>query len=217
MIRSVCRSFIHINGVDARDKLSYRSHNPVKAKSENDMPKNPEAVDAATAAVAAPSRILARLAGLACALIALVTFGACSILPAEHERGPNKEPGIRLVAREPNRLTFKFVVRSKPGATAGLTFWIGDKEHTFVSAAADRGTTVLEYTPDGLIWTTECPPEGVFAKPAYLRTGPISLNDFAFRPDPLVPDADGRLPIADGARPGEPKVTIYLSIADFEP
>ena len=181
------------------------------------MARKAEAVETATAAIPEARPSPARLAGLACALLALLSFGACSILPAEHEPGPNKEAGLRLVAREPNRLTFKFVVRSKPGAQAGLTFWLGGKEHTIVSLGSERGITMLECTPDGVFWTTEWPPEGAFAKPTHMRAGPIPLSDFAFRPNPLVPDADGRLPIADGARPGEPKVTIYLSIADFEP
>ncbi|MGD0999157.1 MAG: hypothetical protein ABSA67_00545 [Candidatus Brocadiia bacterium] len=181
------------------------------------MTKKAEAVETASIAALRPRRRLARLAGLACVLLALLSFGACSILPAEHATDPARERSLRLIAREPNRLTFKFVAHSRPGAApVGLTFWLGDKEHTIISLSAERGTTVLEYTPEGLFWTTEWPPEGVFAKTGHMRAGPMPLSDFAFRPDPLVPDADGRLAIADGARPGGPKVTIYLSIADFE-
>ena len=160
---------------------------------------------------------VARVTGLACALLALLSFGACSMLPAEHAPDPIKEPSLRLIAREPNRLTFKFRAYTKPGtAPAGLTFWLGDKEYTIMSVGAEHGTTVLENTPEGLFWTTEWPAEGVFAKTAHMRSGPMLLSDFAFRPDPLVPDTYGRFAVGDGARPGQPKVTIYLSIANFD-
>ncbi len=182
------------------------------------MAKKAEAVETATVAALKLTPSLAHLAALSCALLALLSFNACSILPAEHEPGPTKGPSIRLITREPNRLTFKFVAWSKPGAApAGLTLWLGDKEHTVVSMGSERGTTMLEYTPDGVFWTAEWPPESAFGKPAHMRSGPMPLTDLAFRPDPLVPDADGRLPIADAARPGQPKLTIYLSISDCEP
>ena len=174
-------------------------------------------VETATVAALELRPRLARLTGLACALLALLSFGACSILSAEHAPEPIKDPNLRLIAREPNCLTFKFRAYSKPHtAPAGLAFWLGDREHTIMSLAAEHGTTVLENTPEGLFWTTEWPAEGIFVKAAHMRAGPMLLSDFAFRPDPLVSDAFGRLAIGDGARPGQPKVTVYLSIANLE-
>lgn len=181
------------------------------------MAKKAETVQAAAVAALEPCERLAHVAALAWALLALVSLGACSLLPAEHPPDPIKDPALQLIAREPNRLTFKFYAYSKPGtAPAGLAFWLGDKEHTIVSPGAEHGTTVLESTPEGLFWTTEWPAEGVFSKTAHMRAGPIPLNDFAFRSDPLVPDAFGRLAIADAARPGQPKMTLYLSIANLD-
>jgi hypothetical protein len=49
-----------------------------------------------------------------------------------------------------------------------------------------------------------------------MSAGTIVLSDFAFRTGPLAPGADGRIALGDGARPGQPKVTIYLSTADLD-
>jgi hypothetical protein len=179
------------------------------------MPKEVEAAASAAVAASEPSSRLTRLAALACALLAF-SFGACSALPAEHPPDPNS-PAILLIARTPNSLTFSFRAYTPSGAApAGLTLWLGDKERTIASPGAEHGTTVLESTPEGLYWTTDWPAEGVFGKNAHLRSGPIPLNDFAFRPDPLVWDAFGRLAVADGARPGQPKIALSLSIANFD-
>ncbi len=181
------------------------------------MAKKAEAVETALVAVIAPRLRLARRIGLACALLAILSLGACSLLPAEHAPDPVKDPPLRLIARTPNSLTFNFRAYSKPGAApAALAFWLGDKEHTIVTPGTEHGITVVENTPDGLFWTTEWAAEGVFAKTAHMRSGPMVLNDFAFRPDPLVPDTFGRIAVADGARPGQPKMTLYLSIANFD-
>jgi hypothetical protein len=181
------------------------------------MAAKAEAADAAPVAAVAPRLRLARLSGLACALLAILSFSACSLLPAEHAPDPAKEPPLGLISRTPNSLTFNFRAYSKPGAApAALAFWLGDKEHTIVTPGTEHGITVLENTPDGLFWTTEWAAEGVFAKTAHMRAGPILLKDFAFRPDPLVPDSFGRIAVAEGARPGEPKMTLYLSIANFD-
>jgi len=175
----------------------------------------------AEAAVIAPVRVpenlslLARMCGLTCTLVAVLSFSACSILPAEHAPNPSV-PAISLIARTSNSLTFKFrAYQARGTAPAGLTLWLGEKERTIISPSIEYGTTVIESTPEGLYWTTDWPAEGVLGKAAHLRQGPIQLNDFAFRPDPMVWDAFGRLAIADGARPGSPKMAIYLSISNL--
>jgi len=181
------------------------------------MAREAEAVDTASVAAIEPRLHLVRRIGLACALFAVLSLGACSLLPAEHAPDPVKQPPLGLIARTPNSLTFNFRAYTKPGAApAGLAFWLGDKEHTIVTPGTEHGITVLENTPDGLFWTIEWAAEGVFAKTAHLRAGPILLKDFAFRPDPLVPDTFGRIAVAEGARPGQPKMTLYLSIANFD-
>jgi hypothetical protein len=184
---------------------------------ETKMARKVDAVQTAIVAAQAPSSRLSRAAGLACALLGIFSFGGCSLLPAEHAPNPANEPSLTLIARTPTSLTFKFRAYAKPGmAPAGLALWLGDKERTIASPDIEYGTTVLENTPDGLLWTTEWPAEGVLGKAAHLRSGPIQLSDFAFRPDPLVCDAFGRLAVADAARPGQPKFTIYLSIANLD-
>ena len=172
--------------------------------------------EAATVAALERGPRIVRMSGLACALLAALSFSACSLLPEEHAPNPATEPVIALVARTPNSMTFKFRAYARRGAPpAGLALWIGDKDHTIASPGAEFGTTTLESTPEGLIWTTEWPAEGVFSKAGHMRAGPIQLTDFAFRPDPLVWDAFGRLAVADGARPGQPKAAIYLSISNL--
>jgi hypothetical protein len=162
------------------------------------------------------SHFAARVAGLACALLALVSLGACSLLPAEHAPDPAARK-LLLIARTPNSLTFKFrAFTPRGGAPSGLTLWLGDKERTISSPGNEYGTTVLENTPEGLLWTAEWPAEGVFGKAGHLRSGPIQLTDFAFRPDPLVWDAFGRVAVADAARPGQPKFTLYLSVSNLD-
>jgi hypothetical protein len=180
------------------------------------MPKHAASEIAPVAAgTSCPHRAL-KFTGLACAMLALLSFGACSALPKERAPDPNQLP-IVLVSRTPSSLTFHFRAYSPSGGPpSGLTLWLGDKERTIASPGVEYGTAVIESTPEGLIWTVNWPAEGVFGKDGHLRSGPIQLSDFAFRPDPLVWDAFGRVAIADGARPGQPKMAIYLSISNLE-
>ena len=180
------------------------------------MSKQAEAVETVTVAHREPSPRCTRLTALACGLLALISAGACSSLPPEHTSDLSMTERLRLTSREPYRLTFKFDAYTKAGATTGgVALWFGDKEQTVMNLPSPRGTTAVEYTPGGLYWVTECQAEGFFGSRSSLRFGPVPLSDFAFRSGPLAPQVDGRIPIGDGARPGQPKVIIYLSIADF--
>jgi hypothetical protein len=180
------------------------------------MSEKANAGDAATVAAPGPHPRFARLTALACTLLALLSAGACSVLPPEHASDLSMAERLRLTAREPYRLTFKFDAYTKAGSkTGGIALWLGDKEHTVMTLPSPRGATTVEYTPGGLYWTMDCQPDGVFSTGSRMAAGPMLLNDFAFRSGPLVPETDGRIAIGEGARPGQPKVTVYLSIEDF--